>query len=138
VELVGVASQNRVIELLSHTDVFVLACRQAVNGDMDGIPTVLLEALSMEVPVVSTAVSAIPELIRHQETGYLARPEDPESVAQMIAYALDHPDLAAETARKGRDLVTKEFSSKTNAMLLFNMWQECLPGFKKVDLPYFA
>lgn len=73
-------------------DVFVLACKADANGDMDGIPVVLIEAMSQRVPVVSTKISEIPELVIHEQTGLLAVPADPRSLATQLRRLLDASD----------------------------------------------
>ena len=73
-------------------DVFALACKADANGDMDGIPVVLMEAMSQRVPVVSTRLSGIPELVIHEHTGLLAPPADPPALAAQLRRLLDAPE----------------------------------------------
>lgn len=88
------------------------------NNDRDGIPNVLLEAMVMGIPVVSTRVSGIPELVRDNETGLLVNADDPEALANAIARLLtDHP-LAERLARAGRELVLQEFNIHKSARRL--------------------
>ena len=76
-------------------DAFVLACKPDANGDMDGIPVVLLEAMSQRVPVVSTRLSGIPELVVHQHTGMLAEAGDPAGLAEPLRTFFADPALRA-------------------------------------------
>ncbi|MBU2489017.1 MAG: glycosyltransferase, partial [Proteobacteria bacterium] len=67
--ILGARPHGEVVEAFNEADLFVLGCKKAKNGDRDGIPNVLVEALAMGVPVAATRVSALPELVRHEETG---------------------------------------------------------------------
>ena len=60
------------------SDLFVLPCVTPANGAIDGIPNVLIEALAVELPVVATRLSGIPELVRHGDTGLLVNERDPQ------------------------------------------------------------
>lgn len=88
----GRKPQSDVKDLLAGADIFVLASKIAGDGDRDGLPNVLMEAQAMGVACISTAVSAIPELIADGETGRLVPPGDPEALANAIA------DLARDSA----------------------------------------
>lgn len=71
-------------EVYHLADIFVLPCVEAVNGDMDGLPTVILEAMAAGVPVVTTKLANIPDLIVHRFHGYLSSPADVESLVDGI------------------------------------------------------
>lgn len=105
VEFAGAESPDRVIERLDGADLFVLACTTASNGDLDGIPVSLMEAMAAGVPVVSTRLSGIPELIEDGRSGRLVEPDDPEALADAIAETLADPDAAAGRAREARRTV---------------------------------
>lgn len=77
----GRQPQSAVKALLAQADVFVLASKIATDGDRDGLPNVLMEAQALGVACLSTAVSAIPELITEGETGLLVPPGDPDALA---------------------------------------------------------
>jgi glycosyltransferase involved in cell wall biosynthesis len=72
----------------------------------------------MGIPVVSTRVSGIPELVRDNETGLLVEPDDPQALADAIARLLSDPLLAERLARAGRDLVLQEFNIDKSARRL--------------------
>jgi len=88
VEFVGELPPHQVRRLYQAADVFVLASVVAADGDRDGLPTVLLEALAMGIPTVASNISAIPELIEHQKTGLLAKPGDARDLADKLEMAL--------------------------------------------------
>ena len=93
VRFIGSIPHNEVQNWLRTLDIFVLACKQDSRGDMDGIPVVLMEAMSQSVPVISTQISGIPELIIDKETGLLARPGDYHDLALKIDKLLSSPEL---------------------------------------------
>jgi glycosyltransferase involved in cell wall biosynthesis len=130
VVLASKVPQSQVVNMLAESDLFALASKRAANGDMDGIPTVLLEALAMEVPVVTTRLSGIPELVIEGQTGYLAEPGDAASFATALQEALAQPERAASMARRGRERVIAEFSASTNAARLLEMWKCHLHGIR--------
>jgi glycosyltransferase involved in cell wall biosynthesis len=124
----GHLPHHEVIRLYGEADLLVLPCRVDPRGDRDGIPTVLMEALARELPVVSTVVSGIPELVRPGETGWLAPPEDPLALAAAIREALADPKEARRRARAGRELVAREFNARHNYRRMAACFQASLAG----------
>jgi glycosyltransferase involved in cell wall biosynthesis len=118
VSLTGMLTQDEVIDLYKRATIFVLPCQVTENGDRDGIPNVLAEAMVMKLPVVSTSVSGIPELVEHMQNGILVRPEDPAGLAAAIARLLDQPRLREELGKVGRERVCRQFSAQDNAAQL--------------------
>lgn len=93
----GLLPPAAVQALVARASVFVLPCRLADDGDMDGIPVVLLEALAAAVPVVTTAISGIPEVV-DDAVGWLVPPDDARALEDALVAALSDP---AEAARRG-------------------------------------
>ena len=92
----GAQAQAQVLDAMRAADLFVLASRIAPDGDRDGLPNVLMEAQSQALPVLSTNISAIPELIEDGKTGRLVPPQDPAA----LAVALE--ELICDTALRQR------------------------------------
>lgn len=81
----GARAQSEVLEAYRTSDLFVLPCRIAADGDRDGLPNVLVEAQSQRLACVSTPISGVPELIINGETGVLVQPDDAMALADAIA-----------------------------------------------------
>jgi glycosyltransferase involved in cell wall biosynthesis len=91
--LPGTITHDEVIELLNRADCFTLGCREARDGDRDGIPNVVAEAMATGVPVAATDVSGVPELVTHEQTGLLCPSNDPHALACIIRRALTDDTL---------------------------------------------
>ncbi|MEM8646961.1 MAG: glycosyltransferase, partial [Pseudomonadota bacterium] len=84
IEWLGALAQTDVIERYRSSDLFILPCRIAPNGDRDGLPNVLVEAQSQGLSCLSTPVSGVPELVRDGENGILVPPDDPKALAEAL------------------------------------------------------
>ncbi len=109
----GTQTHDVVLEQYRHSDLFVLGCKEAANGDRDGIPNVLLESMAMGVPVVVTDISAIPELVCHGKTGLLVPPRSPEKMAAAMTRLLTDMDLRRRIISAARERVIRDFNNKT-------------------------
>ncbi|MHC4862050.1 MAG: glycosyltransferase [Planctomycetota bacterium] len=107
VTLAGAEPPDRVRERMAEADVFALACVRARNGDLDGVPISLMEAMAAGVPVVATRISGVPELVCDGEEGLLAPPGDPDAMAARIREVLADPTRARRMARNAREKVTR-------------------------------
>jgi glycosyltransferase involved in cell wall biosynthesis len=117
-DFLGAVSNDLVRELLGHADYFVLPCRTDANGDRDGIPVVLMEAMACGVPVVSGDLPAIRELIAQGESGMLVDGNKPEDVARALEKLESDPALQDRIAIGGRKRVETEFSLEENVTRL--------------------
>jgi glycosyltransferase involved in cell wall biosynthesis len=126
VDLTGSVPQEHLMGYLRRADVFVLPCITASNGDMDGVPVALMEAMAMGIPTVSTYVSGIPELIENEESGLLVPEKDPEALADALQRLLRDGDLRERLARNGRRQVQAEFNIHSNAARMADLFQRYL------------
>ena len=110
VRFLGTRSEPEVAQLLDEADVFVLASVRTPIGWMDGIPVALMEALACGLPTIASRLSGIPELVRDGETGVLAEPDDPASLAATFERLLADPDATLARAQAGRELIEREFA----------------------------
>jgi len=99
--LVGPVSAGEVDAILRTGMAFVLPCRIARDGDRDGIPVAMMEAMASGVPVVTTPVSGIPELV-DDEVGWLVPPDDPSELAATLRAVLADPEARREKGERAR------------------------------------
>jgi glycosyltransferase involved in cell wall biosynthesis len=109
VRLGGARSQEALLEAYREATVFCLPCRISSDGDRDGIPNVLVEAMAAGLPVVTTAVSGIPELVEHEVSGLIVPPEDAVATAQALLRIYRDERLAQRLGRTGRTVVADRF-----------------------------
>ena len=105
VDFLGRQPSSAVSDAYRRCSMVVLPCRIDDDGDRDGMPTVLIEALARGIGVISTDIVGIPELVRHEVTGLLVPPDDPLALADAMGRLLDDPALASRLGSAGRDLV---------------------------------
>lgn len=126
VQLVGVVFQEQLLSYLNQADVFALPCLTANNGDRDGIPVVLMEAMAMEIPTVSTDVSGIPELIQDGQSGLLVPEKAPVALADAMERLLQDRALGARLGKNARQKVLREFDIEKNARRLVAVFEQYL------------
>jgi glycosyltransferase involved in cell wall biosynthesis len=114
VTLCGALSHEQVIEKYKRAVMFVLPCIQSASGNLDGIPNVIPEAMAMQVPVISTDLSGIPELVEDQVNGLLMPSGDDVALVNAMARLLDEPALREKLGRNGRRTVEEKFDVQQN------------------------
>lgn len=119
----GPIPHKDVAEFVKSLDIFVLPCKQDSQGDMDGIPVVLMEAMLSGVPVISGHVSGIPELIIDGQTGLLVQPSDSEGLIQAICHLLDDEDYKETLLLAGERRVKEAFSLQDNVNKLNELFK---------------
>ncbi|HIJ75474.1 MAG TPA: glycosyltransferase family 4 protein [Deltaproteobacteria bacterium] len=124
----GFIPHDRVSELFCSADIFVMSSAVHKSGDRDGLPTVIMEALMHRLPVVSTNVCGIPEVIINNETGLLVRQKDPPALAGAIRKVISDRSAALEMAEKGRELVLNKFDPVANHGRIFDLFLEKAGG----------
>ncbi len=106
-------AQEELPNVLGEADLYCLACVWASDDDVDGLPQMLMEAMACGVPVVSTELVGIPDLVIHERTGLLAQPNDAEGLADCLQRLLQDPELAKNLAKAAREHVSDEFDIST-------------------------
>ncbi|MEM9505361.1 MAG: glycosyltransferase, partial [Cyanobacteria bacterium P01_E01_bin.43] len=114
VTLVGQLTQDQVIEQYRQADVFVLPCLVTDDGDRDGIPNVLLEAMALGVPVVSTAISGITELVQSSQNGLLIPEKDVAALTAALLQLEQDTALLKRLGQAGRRTVHQNFTLTDN------------------------
>ena len=120
----GALPQELVREAYKRAAIFALPCVINEDGDRDGIPTVLLEAMACGLPVVSTDVSGIPELVESGRDGILVQPRNPEMLADALDHLLSDEGLRKQLGAAATAKVAKSFSverSVTELLGLFHL-----------------
>lgn len=119
----GALAQEAVREAYRQADLFALPCVISEDGDRDGIPTVLLEAMACGLPVVSTGVSGIPELVESGRDGILVEPRNPEMLADALDRLLSDEDLRKKLGAAACAKVREKFSVDRSVGELLGLFQ---------------
>lgn len=143
VELAGPLPREALLGLYPRASAFAAPCVVAADGNRDGLPTVLIEAMALGVPVVATPVTGIPELVEHAHTGLLVPERDPAALAAAIHRLLVDREAAAQMAAAARLRVEREFDLRTNVAALRERFVEAAmnpdpalqPGLRHQDMP---
>jgi glycosyltransferase involved in cell wall biosynthesis len=115
VVLPGAVAQRDLIPVFQRADIFALAPFVTEDGDRDGVPNVLVEAMACGLPVVSTTVSGIPELVAHDRNGLLVTPHDPAALADALAALLADDERRAQLGAEARRTVVEGFDLRAAA-----------------------
>ncbi|MGH3318464.1 MAG: glycosyltransferase [Nocardioidaceae bacterium] len=118
VRFLGALSQAQVREVVRAAAVLAAPCVVGADGNRDGLPTVLLEAMALGTPCVATAVTGVPEAVRHGETGLIVPEGDPHALADALSTLLDDAALRRRLAVNARGLVEWEFDIRRNSARL--------------------
>ncbi|QWW71898.1 glycosyltransferase [Rhizobium sp. WYJ-E13] len=116
----GALPHHEVRALLDRSHIFVLPSVVAGNGDMEGIPVSIMEAMAMGLPVISTWHSGIPELVKDELSGILVGERDVDALSAAMERLGGQPERLIEMGRMGRLIVEQEYNEKTQARLLMD------------------
>lgn len=122
VKLHGAVTQDQLRDIYRGAHAFALPCQIMEDGDRDGFPNVLAEAMAMGVPVVSTTISGIPEMIDDGVHGLLVEPRDPWALAGALQRVLTDARLHAELARAARARICERFDSRRTTLELRDLF----------------
>jgi glycosyltransferase involved in cell wall biosynthesis len=118
VVFLGPLSENELRIEYEQADVFALPCRRLPNGDQDGLPNVILEAMAHGLPVVSTRLDGIAEAIVDGVSGLLADQDDPPAIAQHLGSLIENGELREQIGEAARSRVAAHFRRSTNLPLV--------------------
>ena len=122
VRLHGPVTQAELRGIYARASLFALPCQVMEDGDRDGFPNVLAESMAMGVPVVSTAISGIPEMIDDGVHGLLVEPRDPAGLAEALRRVITDPALQRRLALAGRERICERFDSRRTTVALRDLF----------------
>jgi glycosyltransferase involved in cell wall biosynthesis len=128
VELSGRLPHTETIRRIQASHVMITPSVVAANGDRDGVPNVILEALACQVPVIASEVSGIPEVVIHGQTGWLVPSGDADALADAMEQAWRQPDRLRQMGHEGRRLMEQRFDMNANAVELLRLLGEMHRG----------
>ena len=105
IKLSGWKRQSEVMEHLDNSHILLAPSVTAKDGDQEGIPLALMEAMAMGLPVISTLHSGIPELIENGVTGFLVPEKDASALFHTLKHLIQNPDLCLTIGKNGRKYV---------------------------------
>ena len=123
VRLAGPLPQEEVIARLSQSWVFALPCVTETDGGMDQLPTVVMEAMAAGLPVVSTPISGLPEMVSDGQTGMLVSEHQPQSLAEALGCLLNDRERARSLGQAGRQRASSLFAIETSARKLRHLFE---------------
>jgi glycosyltransferase involved in cell wall biosynthesis len=126
VELMGYLSLEGVRKLLKQASVFVMPSVHLPNGDCDGIPNAMLEAMALGTPVVATSAGGIPEVIKDGINGLLVNPSSPVLLADTIQRLLTNEQMRITIGQAGRQTVFEQFYAPQNIIPLTELFRTAI------------
>jgi len=133
VQLVGAVAQDRVAALMRSHALLALPCVVARDGNRDALPTVLLEAMATGLPVVSTSLTGIPEVIDHGRTGWIVPPQNPPALADAIAALMDDGSFCRRATVAARQKAERQFDLRKNTERLARLFGAAVPAVSSVS-----
>ncbi|MET1256763.1 glycosyltransferase family 4 protein [Aliikangiella maris] len=118
IEFLGAMPQEKIREFLGNVTLFVLPSVKTKEGNMDGVPVALMEAMASGTPVISTYISGIPELIKNEHNGLLVNPNNPEELANAIATLLADNAVRLKYAQQANQTIQESFCAEKEAIKL--------------------
>jgi colanic acid/amylovoran biosynthesis glycosyltransferase len=126
VKLLGWKQQQEVVEILNNAHIMLAPSVTSQDGDQEGIPVSLMEAMARGLPIVSTQHSGIPELIENGVSGFLVPEQDVDALAEKLGYLIEHPEVWPEMGRAGRVYVEKHYDINKLNNQLVEIYQKLL------------
>ncbi|MEN3370675.1 MAG: hypothetical protein V7609_2818 [Verrucomicrobiota bacterium] len=124
VKLAGPQTQSQIALRLAHATIFVLPCTREEGGGMDNLPTVIMEAMAAGLPVISTPLAGIPEMVEHEVNGELVPEHDPPAICAAMERLISEPERARRLGDRGRQIAREKFSIETSARSLRALFEK--------------
>lgn len=126
VKLLGWKQQEEVVEILNDADILLAPSVTSKDGNQEGIPVAMMEAMAMGLPVVTTLHSGIPELVHNDTSGFLVPEKDVDSLAEKLGYLVEHPEDWLKMGQAGRAYVEEYYNSDGLSDRLVEIYRELL------------
>ncbi|MFZ1219443.1 MAG: glycosyltransferase family 4 protein [Chthoniobacterales bacterium] len=123
VRLIGPQTQAQIAERLANATIFVLPCTREEGGGMDNLPTVVMEAMAAGLPVISTPLAGVPEMVEPDVNGELVPEHDPAALSEAVERLMDDADRTRRLGARGRDLAREKFSIEESARQLRTLFR---------------
>ncbi len=125
VDFIGKLPRNEIPNILSKTDTLIQPSLKASDGDMEGIPVILMEALAMGIRVIGTKHAGIPEIL-DEGVGKLVPPKNVEKLAAAILECLESPKIYRTERNRGRKKIVESFNIKTQSRILEDIFSNLI------------
>ncbi len=126
VELIESLPQHELVELYNESMIFSLPCVVTENGDRDVLPNVVKEAMAIGLPVVTTSIPAMDELVMDGKSGILVAERDSLALSDALQKLIDDPRLRKSLALEGRKVIEDKFNTENNVLKLKNILSEII------------
>lgn len=123
VSVEGPMPESEVLALLAKASIFALPCVVGVDGSMDNLPTVIMEAMAAGLPVVSTPVAGVPEMVKDGASGFLVPEHDPALLATRLAMLLDDGGMVRRMGEEGRRRCGELFDIRNTSARLCELFE---------------
>lgn len=124
VRLMGHQSPENVMASLEASHIFALPCTLDPTGDRDGLPVAIMEAMAFRLPVVSTPMTGVPEIVEDGESGVLVPERNPRALADALARLIRDAEFRAAMGLRGRQIVEARFDIRENVQDLVDLFHE--------------
>jgi colanic acid/amylovoran biosynthesis glycosyltransferase len=110
ITLLGWQTHEEIIKLLRETDILLAPSVSGSDGNQEGIPVVIMEALALRIPVLSTTHGGIPELVQDGESGFLVPERNVDALAGKLEFLINNPETRSEMGTKGQKFVEEHYN----------------------------
>jgi colanic acid/amylovoran biosynthesis glycosyltransferase len=124
VKLVGPQTQSQIALRLANATIFALPCTREEGGGMDNLPTVIMEAMAAGLPIISTPLAGIPEMVENDFNGILVPEHDPNAVSAAIEYLIANPEQARRFGDRGREIAREKFTIEASGRDLCALFEK--------------
>jgi len=128
VTLSGSKTYQEVARAMREADIFIMPYSVGKHGEREGLPNVLKEAQATGLPVISTALGGVPEVVLDGETGFLIKEKDTEELARKLNLLIEKPELRADYGKKGRELVEERYDIVKQTRKLEDIYRKLIRG----------